>query len=61
MSDHAPGTGPGIRKTIPRRRLKAAYKKYVAQGGTKPMKAWAMNGSGMPELAKKWLANKTRN
>jgi len=59
MSDHAPGAGPGIRKTIPRKRLKAAHRKYRAAGGVKTLREWALNGSNeRRDLALQWLANK---
>lgn len=60
MSEHLPGTGPGINKTVPRRRLKSAYRKYRAAGGDKPLREWALNGSGMTDLARRWLSNKKR-
>jgi hypothetical protein len=57
MSDHTPGAGPGINKTIPRKRIKAAHRKYLAAGGTLPLRRWATEGP-LNGMALKWLANK---
>lgn len=39
---HEPGTGPGIRKKKPAKRVKAAHRRYRnGGGGTLSLRAWA--------------------
>ena len=46
MTTHEPGTGPGIRKKNPAKRVKAAHRRYRNGGsGTLSLRAWAENAN----------------
>lgn len=59
MPDTTPGAGSYIRKTIPRKRLKGAHRKYRAAGGVAPLKKWIEQGGyDRHEMGARWLRNK---
>jgi len=55
------GAGAWVNKNVPRKRLKAAFRRYRRSGGDRSLKSWALNGSGLKPLAEKWLFNKKVN